>query len=90
MTKAEFVTEIAKRNGTTKEKAGKIFESVFEILKEAVKNGNKITIPGFGTFKITTRKEHNGHNPKTGEPVLIPEMKKLKFSASPGMNQSLN
>ena len=52
-----------------------------EITQGLVENG-KVTIKGFGTFKVSTRKARTGRNPKTGEAIKIAESKTVRFKPS--------
>jgi len=73
MTKADIVEQIAARTGLTKTDTGLVVEGVLEALKEALITGETVEIRGFGTFKIKKRAARRARNPRTGEPVDIPE-----------------
>ena len=49
-------------------------------ITEALAKGERITLPGFGTFKVITTAARTGRNPQTGEPVDIPAKRKVKFT----------
>ena len=61
-----------------KKQAEMIVECVFDSMIEAMKNGDRIEIRGFGSFKVKDYKSYQGRNPKTGEKVFV-EPKKLPF-----------
>lgn len=93
MNKAEIINNIAEEHGITKVAAKAIFEQVFEDVVAAMtskKAGNKITIPGFGTFKMEKRAARNGVNPKTGEKIKIPAKQVVKFKASSTLSEKIN
>ncbi len=73
MTKADIVEQIAAKTGLTKTDTGLVVEGVLEALKEALITGETVEIRGFGTFKIKQRAARRARNPRTGEPVDIPE-----------------
>ncbi|MFC1500147.1 HU family DNA-binding protein [Candidatus Zixiibacteriota bacterium] len=73
MTKADIVEQIAGRTGLTKTDTSLVVEGVLESLKEALITGKTVEIRGFGTFKIKKRASRRARNPRTGEPVTIPE-----------------
>ena len=73
MTKADIVEQIAARTGLTKTDTALVVEGVLESLKEALITGKTVEIRGFGTFKIKKRAARRARNPRTGEPVTIPE-----------------
>ena len=73
MTKADIVEQIAGRTGLTKTDTSLVVEGVLEALKNALITGETVEIRGFGTFKIKKRAARRARNPRTGEPVTIPE-----------------
>jgi len=73
MTKADIVARIAAGTGLTKTDTGLVVEGVLESLKDALITGETVEIRGFGTFKIKKRAARRARNPRTGEPVDIPE-----------------
>jgi len=82
MTKAELVEKVSdKVNGLTKKQTEVIINTVFDSIKNALADGDKIEIRGFGSFKIRTRKEREGRNPKTGSAVSVPAKRVPFFKA---------
>ncbi len=57
----------------------KIVDSLLEIIKMRLLRGEKVLISGFGCFRVVTRKDRKGVNPKTGEPIVIPGRKAVRF-----------
>ncbi|GAB5047584.1 HU family DNA-binding protein [Thermodesulfovibrio sp. TK110] len=80
MTKTDFISTVAKKSGITKKDAMKVVNSVLETIKELAKKDDTLKLPGFGTFKVVTRKARNARNPKTGELVKVPQKKLLRFT----------
>ena len=77
MTKAQIVEHLANKTDTTKKIASQFLE---ELSKLAYKEAKKsFTLPGIGKLVVVNRKERMGRNPATGEQILIPARKALKF-----------
>ncbi len=82
MTKAELVEKVSdKVDGLTKKQTEVIINTIFDSIKDSLALGDKIEIRGFGTFKIRSRKQREGRNPKTGSPVSVPSKKVPFFKA---------
>lgn len=81
MNKSELVRAIAAEAGLTKADAQKTLNAFIKITGETLKKGDKIVIPGFGSFAVTTRSARTGHNPQTGATIEIPAKKTVKFKA---------
>jgi DNA-binding protein HU-beta len=79
MIKHDIVTAVVNRTGLSKTKAEMAVETVFETLKRAMERGERIELRGFGVFNIRPRKTGIGRNPRTGEEVLIPPGKAVRF-----------
>ncbi len=90
MNKSELVSEVAKRTNLTQKDVGNAIESFMEVIKETMKNGDKITLVGFGTFEVRKRKATTGINPKTKEKINIPEKQFAKLKFSNTLNKALN
>ncbi len=81
MNKGELVDQIAQRATVTKKQADAVLTAAIEAIMEAVSEGDKVTLVGFGSFERRHRKEREGRNPKTGEKMSIPETMVPAFSA---------
>ncbi|CAG9467730.1 unnamed protein product [Pedinophyceae sp. YPF-701] len=66
-----------------------IVDLVFEGVINAVVQGGRITIPGFGTFAARDRKERQGRNPRTGEPLTIPAKRVAAFKAGAAFSDAV-
>ncbi|MDR2425884.1 MAG: integration host factor subunit beta [Endomicrobium sp.] len=64
---------------SSKKEAMSVVDRVFKEMSNALRNGEKVVITGFGSFKMTVTQTKKGRNPKTGEKLLIAPMKKVKF-----------
>jgi DNA-binding protein HU-beta len=77
--KLDIVNEVVNRTGITKTKAEMAVETVFDAMKHALENGDRIELRGFGVFNVKPRKTGVGRNPRTGEEVSIPPGKAVRF-----------
>lgn len=82
MTKLEIARELAERKEMPLADAIKAVDGVIDIMKDAFKNGRNVYLRGFGSFVIKERKEKTGRNPRTGEVIIIPAHKEVKFNQS--------
>ena len=81
MNKEQLVNAITQKTTITKRDASQILDALSDTIMEAVAEGEKITLVGFGTFEPRERKERPGRNPKTGEAITIPATRVPAFSA---------
>lgn len=79
--KTDLIAKISETTGYTKKDIAMIFEATINTIGEYLQNGDRVTIPGFGTFKITEIKARSGINPRTKEPIEILAANKVVFSA---------
>ena len=79
MVKHDIVTQVVNRTGLSKTKAEMVVETVFETMKRAMERGERIELRGFGVFNTRPRKTGIGRNPRTGEEVVIPPGKAVRF-----------
>lgn len=82
MTKLEIARELAERKDMPLADAIKSVDGVIDIMKDAFKNGRNVYLRGLGSFVIKERKEKAGRNPLTGEVIIIPAHKEVKFNQS--------
>ncbi len=90
MTKAQLVEKIAKDGKCSKAMAEKLLNSTVENLVKLLKKGDKITLPGFGTFSVARRKARQGRNPQTGAPIKISARKTIRFKMASSLKDSLS
>jgi DNA-binding protein HU-beta len=81
MNKGELVDQIAQKAVVTKKQADAVLSATIEAIMEAVSEGDKVTLVGFGSFEPRERKAREGRNPKTGDKMEIPATKVPAFSA---------
>lgn len=90
MNKSELVDAIAKKSALSKKDTEKGLSAFLDTVKHALKKGDKVSLVGFGTFKVMKRKATTGVNPKTKEKLQIPAKKVAKLKFSDSVNDSLN
>ncbi|MBD2439796.1 HU family DNA-binding protein [Nostoc sp. FACHB-110] len=81
MNKGELVDTVAAKTNITKKQADEVISAFLEVVTEAVANGEKVTLIGFGSFERRKRSEREGLNPKTKEKITIPATRVPAFSA---------
>jgi DNA-binding protein HU-beta len=81
MNKGELVDQVAAKASVTKKQADAVISAAVEAIMEAVSEGDKVTLVGFGSFESRDRKAREGRNPKTGAKMQIPATKVPAFSA---------
>ena len=77
--KLDIINEVVNRTGITKTKAEMAVETVFESMKKALEQVDRIELRGFGVFNVKPRKTGIGRNPRTGAEVSIPPGKAVRF-----------
>jgi DNA-binding protein HU-beta len=88
--KSELVEALASATDMTKADADRAVSAAVDIIQNTVRGGEKVTIPGFGTFSVSDRKARMGRNPQTGAPVKIAASKAPKFSAGSAFKATVN
>jgi DNA-binding protein HU-beta len=68
----------------------KIVDSIWELIKQKLVNGDQVSIAGFGNFYVKVRPARVGRNPRTGEPIQINATNTLGFKASKSLKESVN
>ena len=79
MTQHDFITALAQVQDCTQTAACYALDSICATLAAALEQGQSVTLPGVGTFKVVDRAERQGRNPKTGEAMTIPARKAVTF-----------
>ncbi|MDA8084322.1 MAG: integration host factor subunit beta [Nitrospiraceae bacterium] len=91
MTKSVLIEKVAeKAEGLTRNQTEIIVDTVFDSIKQALLNGDKIEIRGFGNFRLKTRGPRKARNPKTGESVEVKGKKVLYFKVGKALKETLN
>lgn len=94
MTKKELITMVqdyAKEEGVeiTKNSTATVIDAVFDVIADALANGESISIHKFGTFKMVEKAPRICRNPQTGEQIEVPARKMPKFAFSSALKSEL-
>jgi DNA-binding protein HU-beta len=89
MNKGELVDAIAGKANVTKREADTILSTAIDTIVEAVKDGDKVTLVGFGSFEKRERQQREGRNPKTGESMTIAATTVPAFSAGKAFKETV-
>ncbi len=90
MNKSELIEQIAKRSGLTTAEARGGLEAFVATVTDALAEGDRVQLVGFGTFKVTQRRAREGRNPQNGAVINIPATKTPSFSAGAELKKSVN
>ncbi len=89
MTKVELIAAVAADAGLSKKDAEKAVNSTLATITNALKEGDKVSLVGFGTFEVRERPERKGRNPQTKEEITIPASKLPAFKAGKALKDSV-
>jgi integration host factor subunit beta len=90
MTKADLIEEVSRVVEMTRKESEVIVEAIFESVVRALKEGDKIEIRGFGSFRTRQRQARVGRNPKTGARVDVPAKRIPYFKPSKELKDLVN
>jgi len=90
MNKAALIERIAKDAGVSKSQAKTAISSLLAGIAADLKKGGRVTLVGFGTFAVGSRKARRGRNPQTGQPLKIAARKVAKFSPGAELKAAVN
>lgn len=82
MNKSQIINAIAANSSVSKRDIKEIVDQLFEIAEQALDNGEKVMISGFGVFSVSEVAERIGRNPRTGEKVKIAARRNVKFHSN--------
>ena len=89
MNKTELVAAVAAKAELSKKDAEAAVKAVIDSLTEALADGDKVALVGFGTFEVKTRAARTGKNPRTGEAISIPASKVPSFKAGAALKNAV-
>ena len=90
MTKSELIDAIAAGADLSKAAAGKALDSTLAAITKALKNGDSVSLIGFGTFAVKARAARTGRNPRTGQTIEIKATNVPSFKAGKALKDSVN
>jgi integration host factor subunit beta len=90
MTKADLVEEVSRVTELTRKDSEVIVDTLFESVIKALRDGDKLEVRGFGSFRVRQRNARVGRNPKTGEKVEVPAKRVPYFKPSKELKDLIN
>ncbi len=79
LTKAEMAEQLFVEVGLNKREAKEFVDAYFEVIREALENGEQVKLSGFGNFDLRLKNQRPGRNPKTGEEIPISARRVVTF-----------
>ena len=90
MNKSDLIDHIAQQADISKAAASRALEAAIDAITDALKNGDSVSLVGFGTFVATEREARTGRNPRTGVAIKIAKAKVPKFRPGKALKDALN
>lgn len=89
LNKMDLVASVAEKTDLTKKEAERVVTAVFETIEEALAEGDKVQLVGFGTFEVKERAARIGRNPRTGEQIEIAATRVPVFKAGKALKEAV-
>ncbi|MDD3581614.1 MAG: HU family DNA-binding protein [Desulfobacca sp.] len=89
MTKTELISKISQETQVTKATAEKTLNALINGITNILQTEGKLTLAGFGTFKVGERQEREGRNPQTGKPIKIAAGRVVKFKPGKALKEAV-
>lgn len=90
MNKSEFIEAVAESADLPKATAGKALDAMVEVITGSLKDGDQVTLVGFGTFLVRHREARQGRNPRTGDSIEISASNIPSFKAGKALKDAVN
>jgi DNA-binding protein HU-beta len=90
MTLDDLTAAVARETGMTKASAAKAVHAVLHAIQNALAEGQRVAIAGFGVFEVSHRPARSGRNPRTGESIQIAAQNSVKFKPGKGLRDAVN
>jgi integration host factor subunit alpha len=90
LTKARIVENLLAKNLFTKTVSAQIIDTLFELLKQSLEEGDDVLISGFGKFCVHEKNRRRGRNPQSGESIMLPPRKVVTFKCSGVLRDKIN
>ena len=90
MTKSDLIDSISEKANITRVKAELIITTVFNSMTEALKNGDRIEIRGFGSFEARHYGAYKGRNPRNGEIINVAEKRQAFFTVGKNLKRQVD
>lgn len=90
LTKAHIVENLFAKNLFTKSECAQIVETLFEVIKQTLEQGEDVLVSGFGKFSVKEKNQRRGRNPQTGQPIMLAPRKVVTFKCSGVLRSRIN
>lgn len=90
MNKSDLIDAMAADSGISKASAKKALESFLANVEGSLKEGNRVSLVGFGSWSVSKREAREGRNPRTNETISIPAKNVVKFKAGSDLSKAVN
>jgi len=90
LTKAQIIEALFAKNKFTNTQPAQIINTLFELIKQSLQNGEDVLVSGFGKFSVKERCQRTGRNPLTGKPVTLPLRKVVTYKCSGVLRAAMN
>ncbi len=89
MNKDKLVDMVSAKLGSTKAEAERAINAILDEISSSLSKGEEVSLTGFGTFAVSSRKARPGVNPRTGEKIQIAAVKVPKFRAGKNLKEAV-
>ena len=89
MRKPDIAAYVAEQDSLSQAEAERAVNALLEAIRDALASGEKVSLPGFGTFSTKSRAARRGRNPATGEPIAIAASKTPSFRAGKALRDAV-
>jgi integration host factor subunit alpha len=90
LTKARIIDEIHNQLRFSKKKSVELTETLLELMKKTLENGEDVLISGFGKFCVREKRQRRGRNPATGEDLILRPRRVVTFKCSGKLREQVN
>lgn len=90
LTKAQMIDSIYRQVDLPKARSTQVVESLLEIIKKTLEDGEDVLITGFGKFSVKDKRRRKGRNPHTGEDLMLAERRVVTFRCSGRLRDRIN
>jgi DNA-binding protein HU-beta len=90
MNKSDLIAVVAEATGISESEAANAIDGTFDVIADALKNGDDVRLTAFGSFGVAERAARKGRNPRTGEPIKIAASRQPKFKAGKRLKDAVN
>ncbi len=90
LTKADIIQTVCEESGFSKKQSMETVETLLEIIKRTLENGEDVLISGFGKFCVKDKRQRRGRNPATGSAMTLSERRVVTFKCSGRLRDKIN